>query len=313
MKHAFLTAIAFLGAAAISLPAFGANPARPGALNYVEGTAFLNGQQLTDKEVGTVDLNAGEELHTTDGKAEVLLTPGVYLRIGDNSTVKMISPDLMRTQVELERGQAGVEVDQIYPQNNLDIVDDGVQTRLMKDGFYEFDAKQPDLRVFSGKAYVEVGDGKYKTVKDHHELAFATEDGKELAKEKPASFDTHLAQDDLYQWSSLRSEYLAQANNQIAGTFAYAPGFVPGWYWNPYGWDYTFIGVDPFFSPFGWGFYPYGGFYGPGFYRGGVRVGHPGHWDYHREPAPHTAFRGGGAFPSGGFHGGGGVAGGGRR
>jgi hypothetical protein len=30
--------------------------------------------------------------------------------------VKMITPDLTRTQIELENGQAGVEVDQIYRQ-----------------------------------------------------------------------------------------------------------------------------------------------------------------------------------------------------
>jgi hypothetical protein len=314
MKRAFLNAIVFLGIAVLCSPAFGANPARPGTLNYVEGTAFLNGQQVTDKQVGTADLNEGEELNTTKGKVEILLTPGVYLRVGDNSTVKMISPDLMRTQVELERGQAGVEVDQIYPQNNLDIVDGGVQTRLMKDGFYEFDANQPDLKVFSGKASVEVGDGKYKTIKGNHEFALAAENGKQLAKEKPASFNTSSAKDELYQWSNLRSEYLAQANNQIAGTYAYASGFVPGWYWNPYGWDYTFIGVDPFFSPFGWGFYGpwWGGVYGPGFYGGRVHVGHPGPW---REGLDASAgFHGegfhGSSFPSGGFRGGGGFAGG---
>ena len=41
-----------------------------------------------------------------------------------------------------------------------------------------------------------------------------------------------------------------------------APGFYPGWYWDPYMWDYTFLGWDPFFSPFGWGFYPWGGYGG---------------------------------------------------
>jgi hypothetical protein len=39
---------------------------------------------------------------------------------------------------------------------------------------------------------------------------------------------------------------------------------------------YTFFGPDPFFSPFGWGFYPpwfYGGFFGGGFYGGGFYRG----------------------------------------
>jgi hypothetical protein len=300
-----ITTIALAGAALVLGPAaFGANVARPGTVNYVEGAAYLDGQRVTGKSVGSVDLNPGDELTTQQGKAEILLTPGVFLRLDDNSAVKMISPDLMRTQVELERGRAGVEVDQIYPQNNLDIVDAGVSTQLLKNGFYEFNADQPTAMVFDGKAAVEVGDGKYREVKSHHELALVAESAagpsdKPLAKEKPASFDVSAAKDDLYNWSSLRSQYLAQANNQIAGEYASGPGFVPGWYWDPYMWDYTYLGLGPFYSPFGFGFYPYGwagGWYGGGRY--GYRgIGHMG--------APV------GGFAGGGFHGGGGVAGGG--
>ena len=36
--------------------------------------------------------------------------------------------------------------------------------------------------------------------------------------------------------------------------------------------DYTYLGWDPFFSPFGWGFYPWAGFY-----RGSVLCGQPWH------------------------------------
>src|SRR5579872_1214115 len=167
----FMT-IALAGAALAAGPAaFGANVARPGTVNYVEGAAYLNGQQITDKAIGNSELNPGEELSTRSGKAEVLLTPGVFLRLDDNSTVKMISPDLTHTQVELEHGRAGVEVDEIHSQNNLDILDAGVTTQLLKNGFYEFNADQPAAMVFDGKAAVEVGDGKYRVVKSHHELA----------------------------------------------------------------------------------------------------------------------------------------------
>ena len=85
----------------------------------------------------------------------------------------------------------------------------------------------------------------------------------------------HPTDDGLYNWSRLRSQYLAEANNQIAGEYADMPGFNPGWYWDPWMWDYTYLGWDPFFSPFGWGFYPWGGFYGGyggyGFYGGRLR------------------------------------------
>jgi len=297
-----ITTIALAGAALMLGPAaFGANVARPGTVNYVEGAAYLNGQQLTGESVGSADLNPGEELSTQTGKAEILLTPGVFLRLDDNSEVKMISPDLTKTQVELEHGRAGIEVDEIYPQNNLDIVDAGVTTQLVKNGYYEFNADQPTAMVFDGKAAVEVGDGKYRVVKSHHELALVSGPGdKRLANEKPASFNTDEAKDDLYNWNSLRSQYLAEANNQIAGEYVGGPGFAPGWYWDPYMWDYTFIGMGPFYSPFGWGFYPYGwagGWYGGHYgYRGIGRVSGPAH-----------------GFAGGGFHGGFAGGGGGRR
>ena len=35
------------------------------------------------------ELNTGDVLDTAQGKAEILLTPGVFLRVGDNSEVRM--------------------------------------------------------------------------------------------------------------------------------------------------------------------------------------------------------------------------------
>ena len=296
MKH-WWTIIAMAGLGALGMPAYGAdlpnpaspvNPARPGTVNYIEGAAYINGRPLNNRNVGNAELDAGQVLTTGHGKAEILLTPGIFLRMDSNSAVKMISPDLANTQVDLERGLASVEVDQIFPQNMVQIVDNGVTTQLMKTGYYEFDANQPEASVFDGRAEVETGDGKWEAVKSHHEMALVA-DG---AREKTVSFDSHPTNDELYNWSSLRSHYLAEANNQIAGEYAYAPGFYPGWYWDPYMWDYTFLGWDPFFSPFGWGFYPWGGFYGVGFYGGGFYGGH--------------GFYGGRGFAGGGFHGGGG-------
>lgn len=311
MRHLANT-IALLGIAALCVPAFGANPARPGTVNYVEGAVFLDGSPLNQKEVGTLEMNPGDVLRTGVGKAEVLLTPGVFLRLDDHSAVRMISPDITPTQVAVERGRASVEVDEIYQQNTLQIMDAGVTTQLVKTGYYEFDANQPEVQVFHGEAEVEVGDGRWRKVKDHHEMALAAGH-----RRKPENFVARGYGDDLYNWSSLRSQYLAEANNQIAPEYMDA-GFYPGWYWDPYGWDYTFIGMDPFMSPFGWGFYPWGGwggwgywggfygrgFYGPGFYRGNAGHGFAG--------GGHAVIGGGfrGGFAGGGFHGGGG---GGRR
>jgi len=301
-----LTTIALLGIGVLCTPVFGANSAHPGTLNYIEGAAYLQGKLLNEKDVGSVEMNAGEELSTMTGKAEILLTPGVFLRVDDNSAVKMISPDITRTQVELDRGLAAVEVDELHDQNDLEIVDAGVTTQLVKTGYYEFDASHPTAMVFKGKAAVEVSDGKYKVVKNHHEFALAGG-----AREKTASFDADGADDDLYKWSSLRSEYLAEASNQIGGEYAGAYGFSPGWYWDPYMWDYAFVGMGPYWSPFGFGFYPPwgwgGGYWGGGFY-GGRHIGRGFGGRGYGGGMGRGGVRGGG-FHGGGFgggHGGGG-------
>jgi hypothetical protein len=297
----WLKAIALLGIGVLCTPAFGANPARPGTVNYIEGAASLDGKQLNQQDVGKAALDAGQALTTGQGKAEILLTPGVYLRLDDQSAVKMLSPDLTLTQVELEQGHAAVEVDEIYAQNDLQVIDGGVATRLVKPGYYEFTAGHPEAMVFKGKAAVETGDGKYTVVKGHHELALV--DG---AQSRPMKFNTGEAEGPLYNWSSLRSQYLADANNQIAGEYAGVAGFDPGWYWDPYMWDYTFIGMDPFWSPFGFGFYPPGyGFYGDGFYGGGFYGG--GFYGHAPRGHGHVVHSGGGFHGGGGgFHGGGG-------
>jgi hypothetical protein len=314
-KVATTVAIAALGV--LWMPAFGAdipsaNPnqqagfPQPGTLNYVEGAAYVNGSQVDGKNVGAIELKAGEELTTGAGKAEVLLTPGIFLRVGSNSAVKMISPALEQTQVELEQGTVGVEVDQIFPQNMIQIMDNGVTTQVMKAGYYEFTSQPPQAKVFDGEAQVGIGGGKWEKIKAHHEMALA-----EGAHEKAADFNSRPTDDDLYNWSRLRSQYLAEANHQIAGEYAYEPGFYPGWYWDPSMWNYTYLGWGPFMSPFGWGFYPWGGFYGGvGFYgRGyyGGRAVYGGHAYVGGHGFAGGAVRGGMAS---GFHGGGGFGGG---
>ena len=292
----------------------GAGMASPGAVNYVEGSVLLDGTPLARRDIGRATLEPGEVLSTEKGKAEVLLTPGVFLRLDDNSVLKMISPDLTRTQVELTQGRAAVEVDQIFPQNDLEIIDGGVGTQLVKPGFYEFKSGQPTALVFTGRAEIHEDNGRSKEIKDHHEATLAVN-----ADPKSRNFDPRAAQDEFFNWSSLRSQYLAEGNNQIAGQYAGVQGFNPGWYWDPSMWDYTFIGLGPYWSPFGFGFYPPWGWYG-GFWRGGFYGGHfygprgfyggYGRGAYAGEGFSHGGGFAGGGFAGGGFHGGGG---GGRR
>ncbi len=278
----------------------------PGTLNYIQGSATIDGQPVGQKAVGSATLTPGEVISTTQGRAEVLLTPGVYLRLGNESAVRMVNPDIANTVVAVDHGRADVEVDQLFKQNDIHVVENNVPVQLLKTGLYEFDADRGAVLVFSGEAAAPKGDGHWTLVKAHHDLNVA-----EGATMRPAEFDVNQQeQSGLYRWSSLRSDYLAEANQQIAGE--YGAGYAPGWYWDPWMWDYTFLGPYPFYSPFGWGFYPFGwggwgGFYGGGFYGhpyGGFRGG------AFRSGGELGGFHGGGGF--GGFHGGGGGFHGGR-
>lgn len=272
---------AFLIGLLLNAPAWGADqssrPGVPGTLNYVEGQASLDGQTLGPEAIGSTVVEAGQTLSTEAGKAEVLLTPGVFLRVGSNSVARMISPGLTNTEVELERGQAIVEVAEMHLENNIRIKENTLTVRLEKTGLYQFDVDGNHLRVFEGKAEVDTG-SNHLTVKGEHELV--TSDNGALKVEK---FDRKLYADtDLYKWSSLRSGYLAEANINEASHYQQygdGPGGPPwwgsAWYWDPWYGAYTFIPGDGiFFSPFGWGFYSPWWVYRAPFYGYGYGYGH---------------------------------------
>src|SRR5260370_8637748 len=116
-------------AAALSVPAWGADPAqtanakaipaRPGSLNYIEGQAFIEGHSLGPEAIGMTELRPGQSLVTQAGKVELLLTPGVFFRLGDNSSVTIISPSLTDTEVRLTKCEATVELPRLPPANNV--------------------------------------------------------------------------------------------------------------------------------------------------------------------------------------------------
>ncbi len=318
----------FILAAILSAPAWAATPALPGTLNYVEGHAAVGTEALNAKSVGSVSLESGQTLTTQTGKAEILLTPGVFFRIGDNSSATLVSPSLTNTEVSLNKGQAMVEVAEIYKDNRLQVLQPGGTTQLLKTGLYGFDANNGDVRVFKGEALVQDTDQNIK-VKGGHEL-----DLNDTGKLKTHKFNKSAYEaSDLYRFSSLRSQYLAEANLDAARIYVGGgPGWYgAGWYWDPFFTAYTWIPGDGiFYSPFGWGFYSpwfvsyapfYYGRYYPYGYWGHARpyyayAGRPGYVGRPGYAAPHaeSGFR---AAPSmaaprsfgvmgGGFHGGGG-------
>jgi hypothetical protein len=241
----------------------------PGAVNYVEGQVSIAGQPVTPQSVGSVQLQPNQVIETGQGHAELLLTPGVFLRLGDNSSVRLVSPNLGDTRVELLQGRAIVEVAEIFKDSNVWVMLDGASTRLDKEGLYSFDANARLVQVFDGEATVQANDHQVN-LKKERQLAL-------VEPFKSAHFDAkaQAAQNPLYAWSNLRSEYEAEASMQSARTVFVGGGpywYGAGWYWNPY-WDmYGFIPGDGiWYSPFGWPFYSPWAVYSAPWYGYGFR------------------------------------------
>src|SRR5271169_98374 len=144
----------------------------PGTVNYVEGQVALDGQALSANSAGSVLLETNHLLDTGRGNVELLLTPGVFFRLGDNSEVRMVSPGLADTRVELLKGSGMLEVTELFKENDLAVLVDGASTRIEKNGLYDFNADQPAVSVLDGKATVSEG-GAHLTLGKGHEALLA--------------------------------------------------------------------------------------------------------------------------------------------
>ncbi len=276
----------------------------PGTLNYLEGQASIDNRALDPRSVENQVLQPGEVLQTQNGKVEMLLTPGVFLRLGENSQARLVSPGLADTEVALVKGQATVEADAWSKNNRLKIDENGATVQIEKKGFYVLNSKPPFVQVLDGKVKVLAGDQHVNVGKDREAVLEIN------GKLKARNFDDKAVKEaSLVRWSRLRSETEAEASYTAAqNVYAIGGWYGPGWYWaEPYGfWSYL-PGDGILFSPFGWGFYSPGFVYygGPYFYGGGGYFygGRPYFGRVH--PGPFRGgFHGGGFVRSGGFAGG---------
>jgi hypothetical protein len=268
--------------------------ARSGTLHYFEGEVSIDGAPVQSKVGKFPEVKEQGVLSTTLGRAEVLLTPGVFLRLGENSSIKMLDTRLVSTRVDILSGNVILESDD--PQ--LDLKDSpvvvlykGYEIRIQKHGLLELNSDPGELKVFKGQALVELASGggidSRAVVKEGKMIPFSAA----LLTEK---FDDKVG-DDLYLWARDRSQVMSAANMSSArslssslgsgfgsGFGALSPGMGPwngGWYFNPYMDMYTFVPLNGvMFSPFGFGFFSPStiyGYYSPTtyWYGGGGPVG----------------------------------------
>jgi hypothetical protein len=179
-----------------------------GVLYFFEGNVFLDGQRLEQKFGKFPDIGEGRSLRTEAGRAEVLLTPGVMLRIGDNSSIRMVSDKLSDTRVELLTGSAIVEVNQNNPDTSVALLFKDWQVRAPEDGVYRLDSNPAEVHVYKGQAEVSTGGKDPVTVKSNENLPLAAVLVPEPGQITPG--------DNFKTWAMNRSQAVS-ADNAIAG------------------------------------------------------------------------------------------------
>jgi len=228
--------------------------ARAGLIQYVEGRVLLDEKAIAPKVNEFIQVEKGQTLSTEDGRAEVLLTPGAFLRLSENSSFRMINGGLTDTRLEVLSGSAMVEVEELLRDNAITLVSGNASISLKKHGLYRVDASDGAyFRVYDGEALITSGD-QLLTAKKGRQVEL----DETLARSK---FDTDVT-DAFYRWSQRRAGYVATANVSSARSVA---GGAPGsflsslqsrWIYNPWFGMYTYVPYNGFgYSPFGYAIY----------------------------------------------------------
>ncbi|HUJ22528.1 MAG TPA: hypothetical protein VLX58_13440 [Bryobacteraceae bacterium] len=261
-------AVTLAGIASFVASAQSVISAKSGLIHYVEGRVFLGDQLIESKFGNFPDMKENSVVRSEEGRAEVLLTPGVFLRIGENTSVRMITNRLIDTRVEFLSGSALVEADELLKDNGVSIVYKDYTIQLQKKGVYRFDSDPPAFRVYEGIALAQFN-GQSEEVKDGRVLEM-------VGDLKLARFDKDKETDELYRWSRRRSEYLAMANVSAAKSVRDSGMYwgASNWYFNPYFNMFTFVPFNgSFYNPFGFAYWsPYSVYsylYSPYFMYGG--------------------------------------------
>lgn len=253
--------------------------AKAGTIALVEGKVYLNDQLVEPSLTKFPDIKENGVVRTEEGRTEVLLTPGVSLHLGENSSFRLITNRLIDTRLELLTGSAVVDALEIAKDTNVTLVCKQGAVAISKAGHVRFDTDPARIKVFAGVADVTLK-GEHIEVPAAKMLSLA---GDTATAEKFDRDDT----DSLDNWARRRGEEMAVANVSAAKHTYDTYGSVSpggGWTFNPYFGLWTYLPYsgrycDPFYGYCYWSpgyvnqlfFYPPSAFYGNG--GGGARGG----------------------------------------
>lgn len=250
--------------------------AKAGGVNAVTGDASVHGRGESDWQrlMITDDLDAGDRVRTAyDGRVEILLNPGSYLRVGGDSELELSDNSLSNLELRLLRGTAIVEATGVDGlELNINISTPHTKLAIVRRGLYRLSVVPGDAtELIVRKGHVILSDTHTK-VKGGNKVIFSatTVSVAKLTKEEKKAKE----KEEVDVWSKKRAETLAKANRRITdrmlnsafASYANSDSFFRSrsgiWFYIGRENCYTFL---PFF--YGWNS-PYGSFYSTSIYSG---------------------------------------------
>lgn len=288
------TEVPIRGANTVSLPEQFIVSAKAGTINFIEGTVTSSRAKTPDtwRGVSLSDrLKTGDRLRTSaEGRAEILLNPGSYLRLDGDGEIVMTNPNLDALAVEVISGSALFEITGTDgTELLLRIITPNGTVNVVRNGLYRVTVPRegaPTVAVTKGRITVEQG-GRSLPVKDKQLVtldATAVTTAK-LDKKDRDAFD---------EWSRNRAKTLRDANARLRDRDVLAA--FNGWRQSgAYGFGFApFFGLWLFDARLGsYTFFPFYGYWNsPYGFAYGTSWGLP--WDMYRptlyfNPAPPTA------------------------
>ncbi len=205
----FAAGVVLLGIVAVPAVPQSVISAKSGLVHYTQGRVLLAGRAVQTQLGQYPQMKEADTLQTAKGRAEVLLNPGVFLRVDEDSSIRLSSGLLTESKVELVSGAAVLEAVQVSKNNTVTMAFGNSTISIRKQGLYRLEANPPALRVFDGKALVQCGDRQMEIGKGK---VLSLDGSWVTLKFNPKQLDA------LDRWSTRRATSLAVAKIRAAGS-----------------------------------------------------------------------------------------------
>ncbi len=231
--------------------------AKAGLVNYVDGQVNV---RVHEQITAGAPIETGLQSHV-----ELLLNPGSFLRIGDDSQVVLDSVELSNIAVRIVKGAALIEASDIDKQFPIRVTTGNLQVLIVSPGTYRF--SDGTALVLEGK--LRTADNSTTIKRGRQITSFGNSYSVSNIVARPTG--------ELDLWSSQRSAALAKANalayhDHYSGndSFWYYPYYPywnvysgrSAWIYSPFLTGFTFIPRGAYRSYYGYRFVSIGAFAG---------------------------------------------------